>query len=172
MTRPGTSIKMPAKEFRVGELLGSLMSGNIGGAFQELMQPLGREGGGIERAMEKAAAQKDAPGMGNTISGALKLFGLRALSPGGILGGIALADQVKDAAQSQVRLGQITGGGLGEGLAATGESIRLAGNPFDMLDRRTAMEIVRGVRSKGFRGEMARALEDSVGTVFKDLGTD
>lgn len=41
-----------------------------------------------------------------------------------------------------------------------------------MLDRRTAAEIVRGVRGKGFRGELGRALQDSVGTVFKDLGTD
>jgi hypothetical protein len=168
----GPTAPTQAKEFRVGELIQNLMSGNFGGALAELMQPIGKEGGSIERAVEKANQQRAMPGKMNTLKGGLKGLGLSLLRPGVALGAIAAADQIKDMAQGQVRLGQITGGGLREGLAATGEGIRLAGNPFDMLDRRTAMEIVRGVRSKGFRGEMARALEDSVGKVFKDLGTD
>lgn len=40
------------------------------------------------------------------------------------------------------------------------------------MDRRTAREIVMGVRGKGFKGEVGKALQDSIGTVFKDLGTE
>jgi hypothetical protein len=45
-------------------------------------------------------------------------------------------------------------------------------NPFDILDRQTAQQIVQGTRAQGFRGEQGREIQDAIGEIYKDIGTD
>jgi hypothetical protein len=164
--------------FKIGELMSALSRGDIGHAMAEIMQPFGGSGGLGARMAARGEAMKTAEGAGRMArmgGGALGMLS-RFMGPAGLIAGQQIWDRVISpgirTGQEAVRQGQVTGEGFGAGMASRAEALRLAGNPFDMLDRRTAGEIVAGVRGKGFRGELGRALQDSVGTVFKDLGTD
>lgn len=93
-------------------------------------------------------------------------------APGVLIGAQQAFSRGAQMTRETIAQGQVTGGGFGEGIAARGEARRLSINPFDMMDQRTATQIVAGIRGRGFTGELGRALQDTVGDVFQDLGTD
>jgi hypothetical protein len=160
-------------QFRVSEMLGKLARGDIGGAAGELLQPFGGRAGRFSAKLEeRALAAREAGGIGGMIRGGLFTSAARLAGPAGFLAAQQAYSRINDFQQDMRRAGQATGEGFGGGLAASGEALRLARNPFDLLDRRTAAEMVRGVRSKGFKGGIGRAMQDSIGSVFQDLGTD
>ncbi len=120
----------------------------------------------------RGAATGGLGGLARGMGGRLMSLAPMLATPAALLGAQQLVSRVTRQAQDTIREGQVTGGGFSEGLAARRESLQLAANPFDMLDRRSAQEIVKGIRSRGFTGELGRALQDTVGDVFQDLGTD
>ncbi len=168
--KPGLQIK---------EVIGQLASGNLGGALGELMQPLGG-GTDWQQKLKKAGEAKVLEGRAaGGLSGMMRGLGGRAMafapmlaSPAVAFGAYQAFTRASAATRATISEGQVTGGGFREGLAARGESLALAANPFDMMDRRTAQQITKGIRSRGFSGELGRALQDTVGDVFQDLGTD
>lgn len=67
-------------------------------------------------------------------------------------------------------VGRMTGEGSGAGLATMFSGMKLGANPFDLISMQMAQEIVKGVRSKGFRGQIADAVAGSVGSIVNNLG--
>lgn len=161
------------RTFHVGDIFRQIASGNLGGALGEIMQPFGGPFGrwGAHRA-EAAEAARERGGLRGRAGGMANALLSRALTPAALLGAQQLISRTTVQAQDTIRAGQVTGEGFGAGLASRWEGFRLAGSPFDMLDRRTAQQIVAGVRGKGFRGEFGKAMQDSLGEIVKDLGTD
>jgi len=164
--------------FHIGDLVSAVTTGDFRGIARELMQPLGS--GKLQKTMqERGAMIREGGAARGGFAGALRGLGGRAMAmapmlmtPAALLGAQQLVSRVTKNVQSTITEGQVTGGGFGEGLASRREALQLAVNPFDMMDRRTAGEIVKGIRGRGFRGELGRALQDTVGDVFQDLGTD
>jgi hypothetical protein len=68
------------------------------------------------------------------------------------------------------RLGQVTGEGYRAGIGARMQAFRLGMNPFDTVSNEVATAIVQGVRSQGFRGQMAREFENSIKDIYKQTG--
>lgn len=121
---------------------------------------------------ERAATSGGVRGLLGGLGGRAMAIAPMLATPAAILGAQQLVSRVTAGVQDTIREGQVTGGGFGEGVTARRETLQLAANPFDMLDRRTAQQIVSGIRGRGFTGELGRALQDTVGDVFQDLGTD
>lgn len=70
------------------------------------------------------------------------------------------------------KMGMSTGEGFGAGLSGMWQGFKMGANPFDMISMRMASEIVKGIRGKGFRGELANALGDSIVGIVKDTGLE
>lgn len=70
------------------------------------------------------------------------------------------------------KMGMSTGEGFGAGVSGMWQGFKMGANPFDMISMRMASEIVKGIRGKGFRGELANALGDTIVGVVKDTGLE
>ncbi len=128
---------------------------------------------------EKGAMMKAEGAAGTGLRGAGKFALGRAMgmlpmlaTPAALVGAQQVISRGIKQTQDTISQGQVTGGGFREGIRARGDVMQLAANPFDMMSRRDAQTIVKGIRAKGFTGELGRALQDTVGDVFQDLGTD
>jgi len=164
--------------FHIGDLIGAAASGNFSGLIKELIQPFGK--GEWQKALQERGAMMTTRGaemgglrgLARGAGGRLMALAPMLATPAALLGAQQFVSRVTRQTQDTIREGQVTGGGFGEGLAARREGLALALNPFDMMDRRTAQQVVSGIRGRGFTGELGRALQDTVGDVFQDLGTD
>jgi hypothetical protein len=166
------------KTFSPGEVLGALAQGNIGAAVGELLQqPDWRATRRIMEQATRAGAAVEAssiPGagmLGRAIPGVASYM----LTPAAAYAAQRVFRQA-NAAQRQFQLEGMAGGlqgteAIGETLRGRIQAFQMGGlNPFDIMTREIAREIARGVRSRGFRGEVAQAWTDSVGDVVSDLG--
>ena len=107
---------------------------------------------------------------------------LRILGGGSIIAGITRGleiegvkkaiDNVLGQRRELIQIGKLTGEGFGAGISAKVEAFKLGANPFDLITMKMAQEIAVGVRSKGFRGQIANAMADSVGQIVNTLGID
>jgi len=171
--RKAAGINTQKPTFRIGEIIRDLATGNVGGAVGELFQPTAHTqkwGASLTRV----GADRAAAGMAG--GAAMRLAGTALMSTGpGEVAALAYgAKRLNQFNLGQERVGMAAGlqgqEAREEGYRATAESLRMGLNPFDQLSRGAALEIAKGVRSRGFQKTVATAWTDSVGDVVKDLG--
>ena len=155
------------RRFRTKEFFGSLLRGDIGSALGEAMQQFDFG----ERFQTAGRARMAQGGLGSILGAGQAGLGF-LLRPAGALAAIEAIRRVNRFQQETLQVGQITGEGRAAGLQARADIAQMAINPFDMLSRAQARQIVEGVRGQGFRGEFASAMSDAIGDVVQDLGTD
>lgn len=163
--------------FSVGEVFRAVASGNIGAAVGELLQRpdfgpvtgLNRAAGSLGARME----QSNIPGVGALGRGIPGAVGY-ALTPAAAYGAYRLFNRynrLQQDLQLQGMAGGLQGGeAIREGLEGRFQARVMGLNPFDIMTTQMAREIASGVRTRGFRGEVAKAWTETVGDVVSDLG--
>lgn len=163
--------------FSVGEVFRAVASGNIGAAVGELLQrpdfapvtALNRGAGSLGASLEQSSIP-GAGALGRAIPGAVGY----ALTPAAAYGAYRLFNRynrLQQDLQLQGMAGGLQGGeAIREGLEGRFQARVMGLNPFDIMTTQMAREIASGVRSRGFRGEVAKAWTETVGDVVSDLG--
>jgi hypothetical protein len=154
--------------FRVQELIQALLGGNFGAAAGELMQQTRGGESLVRRGTEQAAMG----GIFNRLGGgSMRLAGM-ALRPAALLGAQQAFTRINSQVQETRQIGMATGEGFRAGAGARSQAFFQGLNPFDILSGRQAIEMQREARGRGFRGDQANAVVQTVGDVFNRLGTD
>jgi hypothetical protein len=180
--------------FSIGDLAQAAMRGDIGGVARELTQKgrhqtilaekIQEKGANAQRALESGWEKGEdgvyrhvAAGGMMTRMGAKVLPGLgklvgRVPVVAAAIGAQQLFTRTNRLRNAGIEMGQITGGGLAEGVEATRQGIQTSLNPFDRIDRRTGIAISKGVRGAGLTGDLAGDYTDAIGGMVNDLGIE
>jgi len=155
--RPGGE-PMSFEERAIGRARGFLTGGPLGYATTALLA-----GSALFRGTENVESQ----GIGG-VAGSIPIIGGELSRLMNAIPGVSPLTAFGDT----TRLGQVTGGGYGEGLHARFQAFRMGLNPFDVISQETATAIVGAVRSQGFKGALGDAYANSLRDAVADLGVD